>query len=416
MPSQRPGSRPLRRSTLTPLIASLVLVALAAVPWPVGLAATHTLTEAQREAKAAELERLRERIDQTRKQLETIRGRHDKAQAELRRTERRIGKLVRGLKHIAGALDAKGRRLAELHHDQKRLQGRLAEQRKLLAEQVRAAYAIGRQEYVKMLLNQQDPAALGRVTTYYDYFNRARAKRIRAALATLDKLNDVKQSIVEEQQKLQALQDKRRRDKRELEASYHQREAVVVKLNAQIHSKSGQLSRMEANEKALKQLLDALRDVLADIPAEPGNRKPFPDLKGKLTWPVRGRVEDLFGHRQLAQLKWNGVVIRAPQGRKVRAISHGRVAFADWLRGYGLLIIIDHGHGYMSLYGHNQSLYKETGDWVEPGEVIATVGASGGQARAGLYFEIRHNGRPVDPARWCGATRSAELSSARAPN
>ena len=387
----------------------LALAVFVSAPPPVSRAATQTLTEAQRQAKAAELKRLRERIEHTRKQLRSMRGRHDAAQAELRRTERRIGKLVRGLKRIAGQLKAKGRKLHTLHQRQDKLAARLAEQRKLLADQVRAAYAIGRQEYVKMLLNQQDPAALGRVTTYYDYFNHARAKRIQAALATLDQLDEVKRTIVDEQQKLQALQKKRRGDKQDLEATYHKRASAVARLNDEIHSKSGELARLRANEKALQKLLDALRDVLADIPAEPGNRKPFPDLKGRLAWPVRGRVQDLFGRRQLAQLNWNGVVIRAPEGRKVHAISHGRVAFADWLRGYGLLIIIDHGHGYMSLYGHNQTLYKETGDWVEPGEVIATVGASGGQARAGLYFEIRHNGHPVDPAHWCSAKRTAEL-------
>jgi len=408
VPPQRPGSRPLRRST-TRIIVALALTALLAVPGPRPLAATHQLTEAQRKAKAAELKRLRQRIDKTRKQLQGMRGRHDAAEAELRHTERRIGKLVRGLKEVAHQLDAKGRKLDRLHHKESDLDKRLSEQRKLLADQVRAAYAIGRQEYVKMLLNQQDPAALGRVSTYYDYFNRARAKRIHAALATLHKLDRVKHDIVDEQQKLQALQHQRRQDKQDLEATYHKRAKAVARLNAEIHSKSGELARLQANEKALKKLLDALRDVLADIPAESGNHKPFPSLKGKLPWPTRGRVRDLFGRRQLAQLKWNGVVIRAPEGRKVRAISHGRVAFADWMRGYGLLIIIDHGHGYMSLYGHNQALYKETGDWVEPGDVIASVGASGGQARAGLYFEIRHNGHPVDPAHWCSARRTAEL-------
>lgn len=389
------------------ILLCFVLTALVSAP----LAAAPKLTGAQRRAKAAELARLRERIAQTQRQLQAMRGRHDAARAALRQTERRIGHLAKGLRRVHAQLAVKGRKLAHLRTKETKLQARLAEQRKLLAKQIRAAYAIGRQEYIKMLLNQQSPAALGRVVTYYDYFNRARTKRIHAALDTLEQLDTVKHAIIDARRKLRALQGRQRHDKRDLEATYHQRAAAVAHLDAQIHTKAQQLARMKHNEQALQTLLNALRDVLADIPAKPGNRKPFRDLKGQLAWPVRGHVERLFGRRQLGQLRWNGVIIRAPEGRKVRAISHGRVAFADWLRGYGLLIIIDHGNGYMSLYGHNQSLYKETGDWVEPGDVIATVGDSGGQSKAGLYFEIRHDGRPVNPTRWCSAANSAELSA-----
>ncbi len=336
-----------------------------------------------------------------RKELDTLRGQHDAARQALQQVEKAIGQRVRSLRDTAQQLTGVEKRLGTLHGEQTRLRAKLARQRALLARQVRAAFAIGRQEYLKLLLNQQDPAAMGRVMTYYDYFNRARAKRIRAALATLDQLHQVEADIQTQSATLQALQNRQQQDKQKLEASYKERARVVASLRAQLSSKGQQLARMVENEKHLDRLLRAINEALADIPADPGNRKPFPQLKGRLPSPTQGKIRDLYGHPRLGTVNWKGAIIQAPEGRAVRAVSHGRVAFADWLRGYGLLMIIDHGNGYMTLYGHNQALYKETGDWVEPGDVIATVGDSGGANQAGLYFEIRHNGRPVDPGRWC---------------
>ena len=143
-------------------------------------------------------------------------------------------------------------------------------------------------------------------------------------------------------------------------------------------------------------------DQQLDLPTEQGERKAFAGLRGKLKWPSRGRLANRYGSRRKeGKLKWQGVMIKAPEGTEVTAISHGRIAFSDWLRGFGLLTIIDHGDGYMSLYGGNQSLYKEVGDWVEAGDVIASVGNSGGHRETALYFEIRHNGKPTNPLKWC---------------
>ncbi|NNG14001.1 MAG: peptidoglycan DD-metalloendopeptidase family protein, partial [Gammaproteobacteria bacterium] len=152
----------------------------------------------------------------------------------------------------------------------------------------------------------------------------------------------------------------------------------------------------------LETLMEGLRDALADVPANAGQRKAFKSQRGRLRLPVRGKITANYGSRRKAGgFRWQGVMIRAKQGADVKAVSHGRVAFADWLRGFGLMVIVDHGDGYMSLYGHNESLYVETGDWVEAGDVVSAVGSSGGQKRAGLYFEIRANGKPTNPLRWC---------------
>lgn len=356
----------------------------------------------ERQAKEAELQQLRQRIASLQQELETVRGRYDSLRKELRRTERRIGSLSRKLRQLDEELGQQQAKLAELRQRAGQLQQSVANQRRYLAGQIRASYAMGRQEYMKILLNQESPSTVGRVITYYDYLNKARSERIQALGQTIRELEQVRTELEAQAERLRALRARRAREKNELEASRGERENVVRQLRAEIKDKDRHLSGMMRDEEELKALIRALSEALEDIPAEAGNRKPFGTLKGKLKWPARGPLLASYGSpRKLGKLTWQGVMIGAGSGQDVHAVSHGRVAFADWLRGYGLLLIIDHGDGYMSLYGHNQSLYKETGDWVEPGEVIATVGDSGGQDSTGLYFEIRKNGQPTDPIRWC---------------
>ncbi len=265
---------------------------------------------------------------------------------------------------------------------------------------------IGRQEYLKLMLNQEDPALVGRTLVYYDYFNQARSEHINQVQLALEKIENLRSEISTETKKLQQTQAKRQAEKKSLEKTYRERALVLARLSRDIKSKDQKLAQMSADEKRLQNLLQAINKAMPDIFAEVGQHKSFAAYKGKLVWPVRGQVKKLYGKRRKAgKLKWNGVMINAAKGREVHAISHGRVAYADWLRGYGLLLIIDHGDGYMSLYGHNQSLYKETGDWVDVNEVIAEVGDSGGQQSSGLYFEIRYKGKPTNPSRWCKRTR-----------
>ena len=356
----------------------------------------------ERAAKEAELKQLRQRIASLQQELDTVRGRYDSLRKELRRTERRIGSLNRKLRQLDGELGKQQEKMAELRLRAKKLQQSVADQRRYLSGQIRASYAMGRQEYLKILLNQESPSTVGRVITYYDYLNKARTERIESLSRTIRELDQVRSELAVQTDRLRALREQQAREKSELEASRSERRKVVYQLKAEIKDKDQSLSGMMRDEQELKALIRALSEALEDIPAEPGNRKPFGSLKGKLRWPTKGPLVVSYGSpRKLGKLKWQGVMIGAGGGQEVRAVSHGRVAFADWLRGYGLLLIIDHGDGYMSLYGHNQSLYKETGDWVEPNEIIATVGDSGGQDSPGLYFEIRKDGQPTDPVRWC---------------
>ena len=363
------------------------------------------LSDTERRAKTAELEQLKKRIESLRDDLNTVKGQHDTARKELRATESRIGKLVQNLRHLRNQLKDQEQRLENLQRDRARLKKEVKQQRTLLADQISAAYVIGRQEYLKLLLNPEDPAVAGRVFTYYRYFNQARSTRIDNAMLGIQELAAVEDSIARETDKLRQLQKQKRRDRSALENTVRARKLVVAQLKTELMTKGAELDRLVENERDLEKLLNAIREMLADIPAEAGEQKSFASLKGRLSWPAMGRVEKLFGKKRGGgRVTWNGVIIHSAEGNNVRAVSRGRVAYADWLRGYGLLVIVDHGDGFMSLYGHNQSLYKETGDWVEAGEVLAAVGNSGGRETAGLYFEIRQNGRPSNPVKWCRQT------------
>jgi septal ring factor EnvC (AmiA/AmiB activator) len=380
--------------------------------WLLGMACCPVLhAETANNEKA--LSQVRNRIEALRKDIEKTQTLHDSVRTELRDIERQISKILGALKGLNQKLAGQQRKLDVLHKQRNKLQADLATQHHLLARQVEAAYMIGRQEYMKLLLNQEDPAAVGRTMTYYDYFNRARAQRIAATKVTLQQLQSVEQEITTQTQALNATKQQQLDKKAELQKSSQQRATVVASLHKQLESKQQELNRLVEDERRLQDLVSRLKQAIPDILTAPGSHKPFARLRGQLIWPTRGKLLVSFGtRREGGRLKWNGVLIRAKEGQEVHAVSHGRVAYADWLRGYGLLLIIDHGDGYMSLYGHNQAIYKETGEWVEAGEVIASVGKSGGQNQAGLYFEIRHDGKPTDPARWCrGRPALAQYSS-----
>jgi septal ring factor EnvC (AmiA/AmiB activator) len=358
--------------------------------------------QAESAGNEAALSQVRSRIENLRKEIEKTQTLHDSVRTELRDIERGISKLLRVLKQLDQKLAKQQHKLDALHQQRKALKAELATQHHLLARQVQAAFMIGRQEYVKLLLNQEDPSAIGRSMTYYDYLNRARLQRIDTTKATLEKLQSVEKDITTQTTALNETKQEQLAKKESLQKSSRERAMVVASLNKELSSKEQELNRLVEDERRLQDLVSRLDKAIPDILTAPGTHTPFSRLRGKLIWPTKGKLQVGFGtRREGGRLKWNGVLIRADEGREVHAVSHGRVAYADWLRGYGLLLIIDHGNGYMSLYGHNQSLYKETGEWVEAGEVIGSVGKSGGQTQAGLYFEIRHNGTPTDPAKWC---------------
>ena len=348
------------------------------------------------------LEQVRRRIGELRDSLTGARDQHSRLRDELRASEVEIGGISRALKELAGKQREKAAELARLQERRKAADAALDGQRDALERQLVAAYMMGRESQMKLIFNQQDPAELGRMLTYYEYLNRARIERIGDIRTGLAEIEALERSITEEQAALDALHAERSQQMKSLDASRQSRRQTLAKLEGEIKSQEQQLSTLLQDERTLSELVDRLRETLRDLPVDLPDGAPFASLKGKLPWPVQGKLAARFGSsRQVERLTWRGVLIDAAEGTEVRAVYNGRVAFADWMRGFGLLVIVDHGGGYMSLYGHNQSLYKEVGDIVRKGETIATVGNSGGRGKPGLYFEIRHNGVPDNPVLWC---------------
>ena len=356
----------------------------------------------QRQEKKQELDTLRQRMGKLRQVIEKKQEEKDFASKFLKDIEVRIGERAYILKKINRHLRKQKRELKKLKKRQRKTRNKLASQRNILSEQIRAAYMIGQQEYLKLLLNQENPSAIGRTLTYYDYFHKARSHHIDEAVVTIKKLNQLTTQVKVKTSELRSSRKQQKVEKQKLEDDFIDRSIIVKKMEQDIANQGNHLKKMVADEQLLQQLLKEIRNIMPSTLTEIDKRETFSKRRGRLKWPVKGKVKRLFGKsRQAANLKWNGVLIPSKEGREVKAISHGRVAYADWLRGYGMLVIIDHGDGYMTLYGYNQALYKETGDWVEEGEVIATVGRSGGQTKSGLYFEVRVKGKPSNPTKWC---------------
>ena len=356
----------------------------------------------QRQEKKHELEKLRRRMGELRQNIEQKQQEKNSATKFLKDIEVRIGERAYVLRKINRHLRKQKRELTRLRKQQQQTRNKLAGQRKILSQQIRAAYMIGQQEYLKLLLNQENPAAIGRTLTYYDYFHKARSHHIDEAVVTIKKLNDLTKLVKIKTNELKSSRKQQRVEKQKLEDDFIDRSKIITAMEKDIAAQGNRLKKLAADEKSLQQLLKDIHKIMPSMLTEIDKRETFSKKRGRLQWPVKGKVKRLFGKsRQAANIKWNGVLIPSAEGKEVKAISHGRVAYADWLRGYGMLVIIDHGDGYMTLYGYNQALYKETGDWVEEGEVIATVGRSGGQAKSGLYFEVRVKGQPSNPTKWC---------------
>lgn len=351
--------------------------------------------------KQEELEKLRGEIQRVQRELARDIGQRDKLTGELRDTERELGRAANALREVNITLQYKQEHLQKLEAEQRAQRAGLKAERAALAGQVQAAYIAGREEKIKLLLNQQDPATLGRMLVYYDMLNRERTARIQRVNMRLQRLVELETEITTEVADLDAAREERRRILLGLEQTRDQRASLLARLDAEIRSQNAELRRLQADERALSDLVQSLLDVFADIPAGLADRAPFDQLRGKLPWPSAGSVVARFGEaRADGRMRWQGLMIAANPGTPVRAVSHGRVAYAEWLPHYGLLLVLEHGDGYLSLYGHNQALYKEVGDWVQPGEIVAAIGDSGGQNRAALYFEIRHGKRIEDPRKW----------------
>ena len=336
------------------------------------------LTRADAEARLAAL---KAEINQLQQELERARAHWNDEQASLRDMDLEIQQAALAVRQVESDMEQQQGELERLREQKETYLDSLGQRREILSRQIVSAYRMGRQSRLKLLLNQDSPARVGRMLAYFDYFSSAQAGIDDA----LDRLRDV---LEERQFALQELQEKRQ-----------DREALLAALARQIDNDAARLEEMSRNQSDLEALIRRLTDALADIPTDLGEYQHPRTLKGALPMPLDGRVLHAFGQNRAGGMQWQGWLITADNGAEVSAIAYGRVAYADWLRGYGLLMIIDHGEGFMSLYGNNESLLFEPGDWVQPGQSIGTVGANPGDEQ-GLYFELRNHGEAIDPANW----------------
>jgi len=365
--------------------------------------------------KQLELKELRGRIQSLQEELEQAHEDRSEVADALKKSERRISDMNRGLRDLESRRRLLSRDLQQLNVDTRLTQGEIAEQQKRLAVLLRERYIQGGGDAMKLLLNGQNPGEVARNLEYYGYIGRARAELIRQHRQSLGRLRALHDKTRQQNDTLNQLRQERVAQKKTLEAEKGARQQVLYKLSQQIRQQRKEIDTLVRDEKRLTRLIEKLSRLSAAkpaTPAKPGQKVDrvadaslagldFDRLKGKLALPVAGEILHKYGQsREGGGPAWKGLFIRARQGQDVRAVGSGKIAFADWLRGFGNLLVIDHGDGYLSLYSNNESLYKQPGEPVRAGDVVAAVGATGGQDEPGLYFELRHQGKPFDPLAW----------------
>ena len=363
-------------------------------------------------AKEKELRELRGRIEALQKQLAAAEESKSEAADALRESERAISEANRELRELGAQAREHNKRLAELNAESRRREGALRAQQTLLADLLYRHYLGGRSEPLKLLLNREDPGQIARRLHYFGYISRARSELIAELRSGLARLRALAQEAEQKAAELSVVTAEQRAQRARLEREKRVRNQVLAKISRDIERQRREIGTLKQNEARLAKLVASLAKLMARAKPAPRPRgerapsvvpedSPFARLKGRLSPPVRGELANRFGSpRSGGGVLWKGLFISARAGEEVRAVADGRVVFADWLRGFGNLLIIDHGDAFMSLYGNNEALYKRVGDIIHGGEPVAAVGNSGGNADSGLYFELRHQGRPLDPLDW----------------
>lgn len=330
---------------------------------------------------------------QINQQLATARTLQD----NLKVIEIQIAKSATSLNKTQRSLDKNKQKLKVLRKQQKGYLGSLEQQKIVLAKQIRSAYMTGNYDFAKMLLNQQDATNFERTITYYQYLNKARKLQIDSFNLLVKNLQKVNAKLIDNQNELKQLQGKQLEQQQVLKANQTEREGTLTELQNAIESEEVKIAQLQINE---KNLLEALTQARQQLVQQDVTLSGLSTLKGLLLMPAKGTLRKMFGRFRQGQIKWKGVVINGTPGDSVIAIHHAKVLYSDWLRGFGLVTVLDHGDGFMSLYGHNQALLVQAGESVQAGEAIALLGQSGGQNRPNLYFEIRHKGKPINPVNW----------------
>lgn len=356
-----------------------------------------------RETAADKLEQLRARIQTLEHVLNDTRGRRGAAREQLRVQEQEINVTVVRLRQLDDAIKRARRRSEALHIQTITHRKHLARSREQLDVEIRAAYRIGHAEYIKLMLNQEQPAAVARMATYYRYWSTARLDRIATLRTALAQLETLTAEVTASQQELEALRRDQARHHKTLDTARARRVELLASLDRRLIDQRTRIEQLREDQLRLERLLKELSEVTPDVPrALPGKGDRFARLRGRLPLPINGRVAARFGEsKDMGDLAWRGILLAAPEGRPIRAVARGRAIYSGWLHGFGMLLILDHGDGYMTLYGNNQAVFPQVGDRVEAGQPVGTVGDTGDTPQSGVYFEIRHNGKPHDPLLWC---------------
>lgn len=385
-----------RPATRAALLAGLGLLSLApgpAPPWA-----------ADREAEAeAQLSRVQGRIRAVTEAVQDAVAKRDRGAARLRGADRELARARTRVEEVRGRRSLSEERQTQLRSDQRRASRELEDERSALLGQLRAAYIAGPEEQLKVLLNSGDPARIGRMLAYDGYLGRARSERVAALRERSARLDAVEEALAAENAQLAALEEERQREAAAFDTARVARQRALAELESKVASRNAELAQLRSDAAAVEDLLARLRAVLEDFddldagqPA--GQHRRFEAVRGRLPWPAHGRVLASFGEPRPGGLRWNGLLLETHAGTDIRAPYFGRVLYADWLPGLGLLLILDHGDGFLSLYGNNERLFKAVGDRVRPGEILAR--SSDGGVRPELYFEIRQGARPLDPRHW----------------
>jgi len=398
------------RLTIHFIIVAILFGALTSMPNP-GRAATGETAEIS--THRAKLDELKQQIERLQAKLSTERIERDRHRQRLQELERSIVEIRRQQKATTHDINKNQSESDALRVRQQHTSQELAKHRSQLKGLIRASYLIGKQEYLKVLLSQRNPNDIGRMMTYYQYLARSRASQIEEISNLVQTLEILAEEVRNKQTELVTLQSKLDSDRKRLESAHTERGETLNAITRSIENKDRKIVRLRDDADRLTKLVTKLQRIVRQTPAPPPPNSAsfntetsqglsFAQMKGRLALPLRATVQAYFGQPKAdLGMQWEGLLLSAPEGEEVRAIFDGQVVYADWLRGFGLLLILDHGDGYMSLYSHNQALQKQLGEWVVAGEIIANVGTTGGLSEPGLYFEVRYNGNPADPLTWC---------------
>lgn len=387
------------------------------------------VADAANPQKQVELQR---EIRQLSSNLDVQQDTSDSLQTEVTRLEKKLNDVAQQLQKTEDNIDATQLKLQASSQKKQKLDADLDQQKTGLAQQLQALYAAGEQSHLRLLLRQDEPSELSRTMRYFEYMNKSRLANIQSIQEKVKEVNALRITIDKNQRELQILDSQQKQQKAELEATLNSRSSSLVKLTADVRSKQKRLNKLQEEEASLQQIVEQLNqrpsadlpdkdspppppaasksnkttDTKSNAPAIPVNtsftpNKPFSALKGALSWPTNGKIIHSYGSARNEKQRWEGVVIAAAGGTKVKAIAKGRVMFAGWMNGYGHLLIIEHDNKYMSIYGYNRAIYKKEGTIVNANETIAAVGNSGGQSQDSLFFAIRQGTNPQNPSRWC---------------